>query len=186
MNKIELEIPTQEELAAKMAATLVTNAENERLRLAAENRLAGRSKPEPGDRFYVTTAVRPGRSRAGCMFSPDKRTEVRIALPGDALGPVKDGEGVLHYVVDVHGGEMILADNALSFSIVSADQVDAADLRRQIATRDQRIAALEAENARIVREARMAAVDKGDGSPSRLAAARKAGRQTDDGFGGKE
>jgi hypothetical protein len=69
---------------------------------------------------------------------------------------------------------------------VSADQVDAADLRRQIATRDQRIAALEAENARIVREARMAAVDKGDGSPSRLAAARKAGRQTDDGFGGKE
>jgi len=186
MNKIELEIPTQEEMAAKMAAELASNAEAEKRRLAAENRLASRSKPEPGDRFYVTTAIRPGRSRAGCMFTPDKRTEVRVAEPGDKLGVFQDESGkITHYVVDQHGAEMILADNALSLSIVSATEVDVADLRRQLALKDQELEQARAENARILREARQSAPDRGDGSPQRLMAARKAGKASDpEGFGG--
>jgi len=187
MNKIELEIPTQEEMAAKMSAELAANAEAEKRRLAAENRLASRSKPEPGDRFYVTTAIRPGRSRAGCMFSPDKRTEVRVAEPGDTIGPMRalPGGDITHYVVDQHGAEMILADNALSLSIVSATEVDVADLRRQLALKDQELEQARAENARILREARQSAPDRGDGSPQRLMAARKAGKANDpEGFGG--
>ena len=186
MNKIELEIPTQEELAAKFAAERAANDEAERLRIASENRIALRQQPQPGDRFFVTTAVRPGRSRAGCMFSPDRRTEVRVAELGDTLGPVKDGDKVTHYVVDVNGAEMILADSALSLSIVSADQVDVADLRRQLLLKDQENERLKAENARILREARQAAPDRGDGSPSRLPAARRAKADHPGEFGGKD
>jgi hypothetical protein len=183
-SQIQIDVLTPDELAAKLAQVAVDNEAAEKVRLATTNRLASRPKPEPGDRFYVTTSIKPGRSRARCMFLPDRRTEVRVVAFGEPVGPVLEGDKIVAYTVDANCAEMILADPALSMNISTAAEVDTADLRRQLALKDQEIARLTAES-RSLREARQAAPASVDGRPERLLAARKA-KASEPEFGGRE
>lgn len=185
-SSIQMEIMTADEHAAKLAQVAAENEAAEKVRLATDNRIAMRPKPEPGDRFYVTTLVRPGRSRAGCMFLPDRRTEVRVVAAGEKLGPVLEGDKIVAYTTDANGAEMILADSALSMNISSAAEVDSSELRRQLAVKEQEIERMRADHARMLREARQAAPASADGRPERLLAARKAGKGADPEFGGRE
>jgi len=170
-----------EKEAAHHAAVLAENEVKERARVARENRAKGYTEPKPGDRLYVSSGrgIRQ-RTRAGILFTDLERTEVHVY---DELE--ERPQGVRS--VTVHGAELILADPSLNVMGRSATDAEAADLRRQVADRDSEIVRLKAENARILREARMSAKDVGDGSPSRLLAARKAkSGLSDPDFGGKD
>lgn len=183
---MQVEIMDPEEAARLLEAKTVENAAKERARLAAANRAAGLAKPEPGDRLYVTTARGiPRRSRAACVFNENGKTEVIVVADGEETGPVMDGDKHTGtYKVNTHGAEMILGDNALTVTAQNAQEVDAADLRRQLAAKDAEIERLKTDHARQLREARQSAKDAGDGSPQRLIAARKAAKSSDPDFGG--
>lgn len=179
---MQLHVMTPEEQAAQHAAVMAENETRERVRVARLNREKGYAEPKPGDRLYVSSGRGiKVRSRAGVSFNELERTEVYVYAEGDDPPP-----GVK--AVTVHGAELILADAALNVTGRSATDAEAADLRRQLADRDSENARLKAENARLLREARMGAKDAGDGSPQRLMAARrvKAGMGDPEGFGGKD
>lgn len=182
---IQMDVLTPDEHAAKLARQAEENEAAEKLRLAAQNRIEKRPQPKPGDRFYVTTTIQPGRSRAKCHFLPGRRTEVRVVAAGEKLGPALEGGEIAYYTVDVNGAEMILADNALSMNVTSASDVEPAELRKQLALKDAEIARMRKEHERALREARMAAPPSVDGSPERLKAAAKVGKD-DPGFGGEK
>lgn len=189
---MQVEMMDPEEAQRLLEAKQAENEAKERTRLATQNRLAGHAKPEPGDRLYVTTARGiPQRSRAGCLFKETARTEIQVAGEGDTVGPVLDDKGqpTGGYIVAVHGAEMIIADTGLNVTALGHEAFDAAEMRKTIAAKDAEIERLRSDNARILREARQGAKDPGDGSPSRLAAARKAKAgltDPDGGFGGKD
>lgn len=177
---LQMQMPTTEELEAHHAAVLEDNARKDRARTAAANRARGYPEPQPGDRLYVTSGRGiKHRARSGILFNEMEPTEVLVVGELDDRPPG---------AVTVSGAELILADPALNVRGRSASDAEAADLRRQLADRDSELSTLRAENARILREARMSAPASNDGSPQRLAAARKAGRglPDPDGFGGKE
>lgn len=179
---LQMQMPTTEELEAHHASVLEDNARKDRARTAAANRARGYPEPQPGDRLYVTSGRGiKQRARAGILFNEMEPTEVLVI---GELDPHPSGVPS----APVSGAELILADPALNVRGRSASDAEAADLRRQLTDRDSELATLRAENARILREARMSAPASNDGSPQRLAAARKAGRglPDPDGFGGKE
>lgn len=193
MQHVQIEIMNAEEEAAKNEAVRLENEVKERDRIAMINRTSGHRRPEPGDKFYVTTARGlPRRGRAGVLFEQHRRTEITVVddiAPGPAghaavESEVRDGR----IVVSVSGAERILADDSLTCFTRPATEVEAAGLRSQLADRDAELAKAKAEIARLQREARQAAVPDPNGGPARLAAARKAGKQNadSDGFGGKE
>lgn len=173
---MQVEIMDPEEAARLLEAKTAENAAKERARLATANRAAGLAKPEPGDRLYVTTARGiPRRSRAACLFTELAKTEVQVVTDDQPTGPVMNGDKPTGaYTVHVHGAEMILNDNSLTVTSQNAQEVDASDLRRQIAAKDAEIERLKSDHARQLREARQSAKDTGDGSPQRLIAQRKA------------
>lgn len=179
---LQMHVMTPEEQAVHHAAVLADNEAKERARVARENRAKGFSEPKPGDRLYVSSGrgIRM-RSRAGISFNEMERTEVHVYAEGD-----DPPAGVKS--VTTHGAELILADLSLNVMGRNATDAEAADLRRQLADRDSENARLKAENARLLREARMGAKDAGDGSPQRLLAQRKAkaGLADPEGFGGKD
>lgn len=186
---IQVDVLTPDEHAAKLARVAEQNEADEKVRLATQNRLEKRPQPKPGDRYFVTTQIHPGRSRARCHFLPGRRTEVRVVAAGEKLGPVLEGGDIAFYAVDVNGAEMILADNALSFNVTAASDVEPAELRRQLALKDAEIARLTKEHARQLREARQAAPSSIDGRPERLIAAGKAAAvqgKDDPAFGGEK
>lgn len=172
---MQVEIMDPEEAARLLEAKTAENAAKERARLAAANRAAGLAKPEPGDRLYVATARGiPRRSRAACLFTEFGKTEVQVVTDDQPIGPVMAGDKVVAYTVTVHGAEMILSDSSLTVTAQNAQEVDASDLRRQLAAKDAEIERLKTDHARQLREARQGARDAGDGSPQRLIAQRKA------------
>ena len=177
---LPIKILTPEEMAAAHAEVIDLNERKERARVAGENRARGFPEPQPGDRLYVTSGrgLRQ-RTRAGIAFNDLAPTEVVVVGELDDRPPNS---------VTVSGAELILNDTALNVRGRNATDVEVSDLRRQVADRDAELATLRAENARILREARMASKDPGDGSPARLQAARKAraGLPDEGGFGGKE
>lgn len=186
---MQVEIMDPEEAARLLEAKSAENAAKERARLAAANRALGLPEPKPGDRLYVTTARGiPRRSRAACLFSELGKTEVRVVSEDQPTGPVMDGDkhtGV--FAVHAHGAEMILNDSSLTVTAQNAQEVDASDLRRQLAAKDAEIERLKTDHARQLREARQSARDAGDGSPQRLIAQRKANAKlSDPDFGGKD
>jgi hypothetical protein len=189
---MQVEMMDPEEAQRLLEAKQAESAAKERARLAAQNRLTGHAKPEPGDRLYVTTARGiPQRSRAGCLFKETARTEICVAGDGDTVGPVLDekGQPTGAYIVSMHSAEMIIADTGLNVTALGHEAFDASEMRKTIAAKDAEIDRLRSENARILREARQSAKDPGDGSPGRLAAARKAKAglpDPDGGFGGKD
>lgn len=188
-SKIELEIPTQEEAAAKLEAERVANEAKERARQAAENRAAGIEEPKPGTRLFVTTARGIARrSRAGCTFHSEGKELVLVVDEHHPVGRIKDdaGKELGGWWVNAYGAETILADTGLNVTSQGATEADASDLRKQLAAKDAELAALKAEHHRVLRDARMGAKDTGDGSPARLLAARKArmGAGPDPDFGG--
>lgn len=184
---IQLEIPTQEEAAAKLEAERLHNEARERARLAAANRSTGLSEPKPGDRLYVTTARGiPQRSRAGCHFRETAKSAVLVVEDTEPTGPILEGDKPTGgYRVHVHGAEMILADTGLNVNAQGATEVEASDLRKALAAKDAELVALKAEHARQMREARMTAKDDPNGGPSRLRAARGV-KAPDAEFGGRE
>lgn len=184
---IQLEIPTQEEAAAKLEADRLHNEARERARLAAVNRATGISEPKPGDRLYVTTARGiPQRSRAGCHFRETAKSTVLVVDEAESIGPIMEGDKPTGgYRVHAHGAEMILADTGLNVNAQGATEVEASDLRKVVAAKDAEIAALKTEHARQLRDARMAAKDDPNGGPARLRAAR--GVKPPEGeFGGRD
>ena len=186
---MQVEIMDPEEAQRLLESKRAENEAKERARLAAANRLAGHPEPKPGDRMYVSPARGlKMRSRARCHFTDAARSTVVVVADTDPTGPILDGDKPTgNYTVHADGAELILADDALTVTYKDADAFDAAESRRQIASRDQEIERLKAENARILREARMGAKDSGDGAPSRLAAQRKAkAGLPDPEFGGKD
>lgn len=183
---VQVEVLDPEEAARRLTEQQAAQEARERSRLAAENRARGSAKPTPGDRLYVMSARGiPQRSRAGCAFNHDKRTEVLVVEDGQPTGAVMDGATHTgRYTVDVNGAEMILADNALTVTTQGATDFDASELRKQLASKDAEIDRLKAQHARDLREARMSAKDTGDGRPARLDAARRVkGGGSDPDFG---
>lgn len=182
MQTVQVEVLTSEEQAARQAEIMAANERRDRQRIAAKNRAAGHAKPEPGDRLYVTTMRGiPRRGRAGIRFSQEARTELLVVDNDlDKRGDIPAG-GV---IVTVDGAEEILHDDALNVSTRPATEVEAADLRSQLADRDSQLAGMRAELAALRREARQSATPDPAGGPARLRAQRKV---TDpEGFGGKD
>lgn len=182
-----------EEQARQHAETLAKNEARERARVAAANRAAGHAEPKPGDKLYVSLALRDikSRSRAGVTFSEGKRTEV-VVVDVEDTDAARAELAARHIkgdkVVSVAGAELILADTGLNVRPVSVDDADASDLRAQLArvTAERDQAKLDYQRA--VSEARRNAPESTDGSPSKLRAADKAraklGTPPDDDFGG--
>lgn len=180
---LQLEVLEPAELQAKYAAEQVANEAKERARLAASNRSAGTAQPQPGDRLYVTTMRGiPQRFRAGVLFKADTRTAVVVV---DDADPTGYSEATKLHAVHAHAAEMILADSSLTVSTQGATEADASELRKALASKDAEIAALKADHARALREARQGAKDDPNGGPSRLRAARGV-RAPEADFGGKD
>ncbi len=178
MNAIPMQVMDPEEHAALTAQVLADNEAKDRARVAAQNRLAGHRRPEPGDRLFVEPARGlKQRARGGVLFLEGKKTELLVVGEDDTVGANQ---------VRAHQAEQILADRSLNVGGRSASEADAADLRARVETQEAELAKLRAENARYVREARANAKDDGAGGPARLRAAAKArGERPDpDGFGG--
>ncbi|HEX6022550.1 MAG TPA: hypothetical protein VFZ00_11185 [Solirubrobacter sp.] len=181
MQTVQLEILNAEEEAAKNAAVAAENEQKERERIAMINRVAGHRRPEPGDRFYVTTAGLARRGRAGVLFERGRRTDILVV---DDLAPAESGLRGDQIVVSVAGAERILADDALTVFTRPATEVEAAGLRSQLADREAELAKAKAEIERLRREARMSAPADPNGGPARLRAAKKVTEP--EGFGGKD
>lgn len=182
MQTVQVEVLTIEEQAARHAAIMTANERRELERVAGKNRAAGHARPEPGDRLYVTTMRGIARrGRAGIRFVQEARTElVVVDNDPDKRGDVPAGA----LTVSVDGAEAILNDDALNVSARPATDVEAADLRSQLADRDSELAAVRAELAAARREARQSATPDPQGGPARLRAQRKVADP--DGFGGKD
>lgn len=181
-NTMQISVPTTEEVEALHASVLEANERKERARVAAANRAAGLPLPQPGDRLFVTAGRGlKRRSRAGCVFNDQTPTEV--AVIGELDEPAAGCASVT-----ISGAEMIMNDPALNVRGRNSTDAEVLGLRREVSDRDAEIAKLRADNARILREARMSAPDTGDMGPSRLRAARRAGKDLPDpeGFGGKD
>lgn len=179
--EMQLHVMDPEEQAARHAEVMAANEAKDRARVARENRAKGFAEPKPGDRLYVSSGRGiKVRSRAGISFNEIERTEVHVIAEGEDP-PV----GVKS--VTPAGAELILADPSLNVMGRSATDAEAADLRKTLADRDSELVKLKAENARLLREARMGARESDTGSPNRLIAARKErARQGDPEFGGKD
>lgn len=181
MNPLPPMVIDQDEAAALHAKVLSENDVKERARVAAANRAAGKRKPKPGDHLFVE-AVRglpsKRRARAGIVFFEGQRRDLLVVGEEDTVGQDH---------VRVHQAEIILADPDLVVGAQSATESEASALRADLAKKEAEIAQLRAENARHVRDARLAAKDDGQGGPARLRAAAKARGETtdpDDGFSG--
>lgn len=182
INQMQIAMPTAEEVERLHAGVLEDNTRKERARVAAANRKKGFPEPQPGDRLFVTSGRGiKQRSRAGIAFGEQQPTEVHV------IGEFDERPAGVKSAT-VHEAETILNDSALNVRGRNATDAEAADLRRQVADRDSEIEKLKSENARIIREARMAAKDDPNGGPSRLRAARQAKDKLGDpdGFGGKD
>jgi hypothetical protein len=173
---------TVEEQVSRHAEIMAKNERRALERVAAKNRAAGHAKPEPGDRLYVTTMRGIARrGRAGIRFVQEARTELLVVdNDPDKRGDVPAGA----ITVTVDGAEAILHDDALNVSARPATDVEAADLRSQLADRDSELSAARAELAALKREARQSAPPDPQGGPARLRAQRKIADP--DGFGGKD
>lgn len=181
-NMMQIAVPTSEEVEAMHAEVREGNARKERARVAAANRAAGFPVPQPGDRLFVTSGRGLKlRARAGIAFNDLTPVEVLV------IGELDDPPAGVRCVT-VSGAEAILNDSALNVRGRNSTDAEVHGLRRELADRDAEIERLRAENARVLREARMGAKDAGDGSPARLTAARKASKNLTDpeGFGGKD
>lgn len=194
--QFQFAVPDPEEQARQHAEVVARNEAKERARIAAANRAAGHAEPKPGDRLYVSLALRDikSRSRAGVTFEEGKRTEVLVVdvedtetARADLAARHKAGDKV----ASVAGAELILADTGLNVRPISADDVDAGELRAQLARMTAERDQARQDYQRAIAEARRAAPESTDGSPSKLRAADKARAKLgsppgkdDDGFGG--
>lgn len=158
---------------------LAEDAERERLRLRADNHDRGHEEPKPGDRFYVQldgSILR--RRRSGVEFVRNTRIGlVVVEGPEDEVRKMQmanktiDGLGV----VGVLGMEYIFEDHALHVFEVPLDEANVKALRDSHELLEKRLAEANAELEALrteKRNARMNAVDNGDGRPSRLPAQR--------------
>lgn len=183
-----------EEQARHHAEVMARNEARERARISGLNRAAGHPEPKPGDKLYVHLALRDTkkRSRAGVTFEENTRTEVLVVdVPDTDFGRLSLEKRHLagDKVVSVAGAEMILADTGLNVRPVSADEIDASELRKQLAQVTAERDRAKEDYAREVARARRDAPESNDGRPSKLRAADKARDKLgpppgDDGFGG--
>lgn len=179
MNPLPPMMIDQDEAAALHARVLSENEVKERARVAAENRAAGKRRPEPGDHLFVEAArglPAKRRARAGIVFFEGRRRDLLVVSDDDTVGQDQ---------IQVHQAEVILSDPDLVVGSHGASETEAAGLRADLAKKEAENAQLRAELSRHVREARMAARDDGQGGPVRLRAAQKArGEKPDPDFGG--
>lgn len=181
MNPLPPMMIDQDEAAALHARVLSENEVKERIRVAAENRAAGKRRPEPGDHLFVEAArglPAKRRARAGIVFFEGRRRDLLVVGEDDTVGQDQ---------IRVHQAEIILSDPDLVVGSQGASENEASGLRAELARKETELAQLRADNARYVRDARLAAKDDGQGGPARLRAAAKARGEKpdpDDGFGG--
>lgn len=180
MQTIQVEVLNAEEEAAKHVLVLAANEEKERERIIAANLASGHPVPSEGFHMFVSTARGiPRRSRAGVTFGPDR---LQLVVVKDAKDPGQIPAGSIP--ITVTQAHAIIHDNGLNVNARAATEVEAAALRTILASRDGEIEKLKAENQRLTREARQAAVDDPNGGPARLRAAKAAVKSDPDGFGG--
>lgn len=152
------------------------NDRRARIMLRRANQKKGHTQPRPGDRYHVQLdRTIKARTRAGLRFESGSRAPVEVVDGSE--DEVKLAQQAGHRVVTRHGMDRILGDDMLHVYDAPMRDADVVELKAKLAQAGERATLLEQENERIlrmVRDARMAAKDSEDGSPSRLLAARKA------------
>lgn len=181
----ELDLLTDHEKERlKHQAIADRNLRRERARRATKNRRRGLPEPKIGDFLHVAIARGISqRNRAGLIFERNKSTKVEVVdVEAEALADRQRTE----LVVDVAGAELLLEDDALIVRQSPAGDEDMLEARATIESHLAEIAKLRAEldlaRGSAKKDARRAAsAADNDVAPSRLAAAKAAGKKFDEG-----
>jgi hypothetical protein len=147
------------------------NARRERIRLRKANAKKGFAEPKVGEVLHIQldgTITR--RTRGGVRFERGQRIPVTVVdMDPDRLRQAQmSGQSV----TDIAGAERIIEDTMLHVYRSAGGSADQSATEAKLAAVEEELRITRADLAR-AREARMEAIDKGDGSPARLAAARK-------------